>query len=513
MGDTQRETVAALYLGANFLRMIIAEIDSDGNINILEDLQKNTSLGMDTFTKRRIGVEVIYETCSILNGFVKLMKDYGVKFYWAVSTSGIREAENREYVLEQIRVRTGILIEVINTSQERFLVFKALREKIKNSDKIYNEGAMILNIGSGGIEVSVYYEGSLRFTEYIKIGALRLREILGGLENKTLNFSEVMTEFVESRIYTLRGYLESYNIKNFIGLGGSFKFLLKMYYNEEKSYISKESLLDFLNKIKNMTTEKICEKFDITMDEAKLLLPSTIIVKTFLDMTLAEGVYVPRVSLRHGMLIDMVGKKLNSSKKRIFDEDIISSVWYIGEKYGIDKKHSENVKEIALDIFDKTKRFHRLGDRERLFLEVSSILHDVGKYVNLNEDGFYCYNIVYYEEILGFSDKNLNVVANVVRYHGEEMPSLSHENYKTLNFTDKIIVSKLAAILKLAEALNISKKNKINNDNIVITVDDKKVYFDLDTYKDCTLEIWSFKNNGEFFEEVMGIKPVIRIKN
>ncbi|AJA47652.1 exopolyphosphatase [Clostridium pasteurianum DSM 525 = ATCC 6013] len=509
MGNIRREIVAALDLGANFFRMIIAEINSDGKIRILEDLQKNTSLGKDTFSKGRISAETIYETCDILDGFVKLMKDYGVKFYWAVSTSGIREAENREYVLEQIRVKTGILIEVINTSQERFLVFKALRDKIENSSEFYNEGAMILNIGSGGIEVSVYSEGSLKFTEYIKIGSLRLREILGRLENKTLNFSEIMTEFVESKIYTLREQLKAYKVKNFVGLGGSFKFLLKLYSSEER-YISKESFLDFFNKIKNMTTEKICEKFDINKDEAKLLLPSTIILMTFLNMTLAEKVHVPRISLRHGMLIDMLSKKLDTSKKRMFDHDIISSVWYIGKKYGIDREHSERVKELALKIFDKTKVFHRLSDRERLFLEVSSILHDVGKYVNLNEDGFYCYNIIYYEEILGFSDKNLNIVANVVRYHGEEIPSLSHENYKTLNFTDKIIVSKLAAILKLAEALNISKKNKISN--ISITIEDRILYFNLDTYRDCTLEMWSFKNNAEFFEEVMGVRPVIKIE-
>lgn len=512
MGNIRREIVAALDLGANSFRMIIAEISSDGKINILEDLQKSTSLGKDTFTKRRISAETIYETCDILEGFVKLMKDYGVKFYWAVSTSGIREAENREYVLEQMRVKTGILIEVINTSQERFLVFKALRDKIENSSEIYNEGAMILNIGSGGIEVSVYSEGNLKFTEYIKIGSLRLREILGELENKTLNFSEVMTEFVESKIYTLREHLESYKVKNFIGLGGSFKFLLRLYSNNEERYISKESFLDFLSKIKNMTTEKICEKFDVNKDEAKLLLPSTIILMTFLNMTLAEKVHVPRISLRHGMLIDMLSKKLDTSRKRMFDHDIISSVWYIGKKYGIDKEHSEKVKQLALKIFDKTKMFHRLSDRERLFLEVSAILHDVGKYVNLNEDGFYCYNIIYYEEILGFSDKHLNIVANVVRYHGEEIPSLSHESYKTLNFTDKIIVSKLTAILKLAEALNISKKNKINND-ISINVEDRNIYFELDTYRDCTLEMWSFKNHGEFFEEVMGVRPAVRIKN
>ncbi len=172
------------------------------------------------------------------------MKDYGVKSYWAISTSGIREADNREYVLEQIRVRTAIEIQVVNTAQERFLVFKALRDRLEDSEKIYNDGAMIINIGSGGVEISLYNEGNLKFTEYIKIGSLRLREILDPLENSTLNFTQVMSEFIESKIYTLRNYLESYKIKNFIGLGGGLKLLLKIYDNDV-SFITKDSLLDF----------------------------------------------------------------------------------------------------------------------------------------------------------------------------------------------------------------------------------------------------------------------------
>ncbi len=510
MRDIQRETVAALDLGANFFRMIIAEIGSDGEIKVLEELQKNTSIGKDTFSKRRIGPEAIYESCNILNGFVRLMKDYGVKFYWAVSTSGIREADNREYVLEQIRVRTAIEIQVVNTAQERFLVFKALRDRLENSEKIYNDGAMVVNIGSGGVEVSLYHGGNLKFTEYIKIGSLRLRELLDPLENATLNYPQVVAEFVESKIYTLRNYLESYKIKNFIGLGGGLKLLLKIYDNDV-SFIKKDSLLDFTKRIKNMSTEKIRETFDLNFIEAKLLLPSSIIVEIFFNMTEAEGIYVPHISLRHGMLIDMLSNRLSPDKRKIFENDIISTVWYMGEKYDIDKEHTQTVKKLALRIFDCTKKVHRLGNEERLLLEIATILHDIGKFVNLNEDGYFCYSLIHNEEILGLSDNSLNIVANIVRYHDDEIPSLSHENYKSLSYSDKLTVSKLASILKLSEALNISKKDKFKD--LDIRMDDKKVYFTVEVNDDITLEVWSFDNKSEFFEEVMGIKPVININN
>ncbi|WP_026884561.1 HD domain-containing protein [Clostridium akagii] len=510
MGNIQRETVAALDLGANFFRMIIAEIGSDGEINVLDELQKNTSIGKDTFSKKRIGPDAIYEACSILNGFVRLMKDYGVKFYWSVSTSGIREADNREYVLEQIRVRTGIEIQVINTAQERYLVFKALRDRLENSEKIYNDGAMIVNIGSGGVEISLYNEGNLKFTEYIKIGSLRLREVLGPLENSTLNFPQVIGEFVESKIYTLRNYLESYKIKNFIGLGGGLKLLLKLYENDV-SFITKDSLLDFSKKIKDMSTEKIRETFGINYTEAKLLLPSSIIIEIFFNMTEAEGIYVPHVSLRHGMLIDMLSNRLSPDKRKVFENDVISTVWHMGEKYSIDKEHAQIVKRLALKIFDCTKKVHRLGNEERLLLEISAILHDIGKFVNLNEHGYFCYSLIHNEEILGLSDKNLNIVANIVRYHDEEIPTAAHENYKRLTYSDKLTVSKLASILKLSEALNISKKDKFKEFDI--RMDDKKVYFTVEAYNDITLEIWSFDNKAEFFEEVMGIKPVMNIIN
>ena len=120
--------IAAIDVGANYLKMTIAEINAEGEVKILEDVVKPTKIGKDTFSKARISVETIHETCDDLKGFVRLMKDYKIKFYRVIATSGIREAENKQYVLEQIRLRTGLNIEVINIAQEQFFMLKAVRK-------------------------------------------------------------------------------------------------------------------------------------------------------------------------------------------------------------------------------------------------------------------------------------------------------------------------------------------------------------------------------------------------
>ena len=194
----------------------------------------------------------------------------------------------------------------------------------------------------------------------------------------------------------------------------------------------------------------------------------------------------------------------------MFKTDIISSVWYIAQKYSINIAHASHIEKLALNIFDHTGIIHRLGERERNYLQVAAILHDVGKFIDLNQHEEQCYNIIHFENIIGFSDKDLDMAANVARYHGEDIPSLAHYNYGRLSYKDKIVVSKLASILKIADALDISSKQKV--DKIEISIDNDEVYFIISSHEDTLLEEWSFKNNAEFFQEVMGIKPIIKTK-
>ncbi|MBC2582861.1 HD domain-containing protein [Clostridium sp. DJ247] len=508
------EVVSVIDVGSNFIRMIIAQIMQNGEITTIEELNKSSNIGRDTFSYGKVNPEAIYETCETLSGFAKIMNDYKVKKYKAVSTSGIREADNRDYVLEQIRLKTGLSVETINSAQERFYMYKAIWNNFSKVPGMYDGGFLLINIGSGGVEVSVYHKGSLKFTEYVKIGSLRIREMLSGLELVNLNFSQIMKEFIESNINQIKHYIEVINISNFIGLGGELATISRIYPSNKEDtvpqFIKKEHIEELYKKLKFMTTEQIINEYELSKKSAELLLPSVLIFYTFLNMTKAKGIYAPMVSLRHGIIADVADESMNTKRKEDAINDIISSVWYIGQKYGIDKIHTSHIENIALNIFDRTKEIHRLEHRERLYLRVAAILHDIGKYVNLSDHNLHSYNIIYSQDILGFSNQELKIIANITKYHLEENPSLKDEEYRSVDKYGRIIISKLSAILKLAEALDMSHKQKVKE--VRISAHDRELLFHIRAKEDIALEEWSFKNNSSFFEEVMGYKPIIKSK-
>lgn len=506
------KVLAAIDVGSNALRMTIAQVKSDGEVIPMEDLYQPTNIGKDTFAFGRIQVQSIHDTCDTLKGFYKLMQDYKIKDYRAVTTSGIREAENREYVLEQIRIRSHLEVEIINNAQERFLMYKAIRNHMANEQLFSEKGTLIVDIGSGGVEISVYSLGCLKFTEYIKVGSLRLSEVLSDLEKKTLDFPSIMEEFIDSRIDFLKEILPKLRINNFVGLGGELKTISGLCSsfsgNEVSNFIGKEELKKLYSKVHRHTTAQIKEEFGLKKNQAQTLLPSIILFNSFFNMTEANGIYTPMVSLRHGLLADMADERFDITKRKDAINNIISSVWHIGKKYAIDEVHSAFIENLTLSIFDQMTKIHMLGDKERLYLRVASILHDVGKYLNQNGHDIHSYNIVRFLDIMGFSDEELNLVANIVRYHSDDIPDLAHSNYRNLSHEEQIIVSKLAVILRIAEALDLSHKQKIKD--IKISKSGNELYFDIAAKEDILLEEWSFMSNATFFEEVMGNKPVIR---
>ena len=504
--------IAAIDVGSNYLKMSIGEINTQGEVNVLEDVVKPTKIGKDTFSKARISVGTIHETCEDLKGFVRLMKDYKIKLYKAVATSGIREADNKQYVLEQIRLRTGLNIETINIAEEQFYMLKAVRNHLDSIDIKKTEQSLIVNITSGAVETSIYEGGKLKFTEHVKIGSLRIREILSELETKTIEFSETMEQYIESKIYALKPQIKKFKIDYFLGLGGELNTICgiirkKKGVNEKDYYIKKEALLSLINEIRNMDNFEIKTTFKLSNKTAELLLPSILIFYCFLKMTMVKGIQVPKLSLREGILYSLADEILNIPRKKESINDIISSVWYMGEKYQIDKSHAIFVEMVSLKIFDHTKKLHKLGDRERLYLQVAAILHDVGGFISANDHNFHSYNIIRSQSIIGFSDIEIELIASAARYHSEDIPIMSHKNYRYLSDGDKMLVSTLAAILKLSEALDISHIQKIKDIKLVANRD--SLFFNLESEEDLILEEWNFSKSVDFFEEVIGVKPII----
>jgi exopolyphosphatase/guanosine-5'-triphosphate,3'-diphosphate pyrophosphatase len=505
MNKSKYNLISAIDIGSNLIRMTIAQINQENEIIILEDLRVSTLIGKDTFSFGKISFDTINKTCNILNGFRDLMDSYKIDCYKAISTSGIREASNRDFVLEKIMSKTGLSVEIINDSQESFLLYKSIYNDLIKIEDINSKGALIVYVGAGGVEISIFTKGKLVVTEYIKIGSLRIKELLQDLESETLDFNKIIEEYVESILKPFSRVFSTRKLGYFITLGGSIKYLLAEEFSNT-DFISKKDFSNFINDFKNISENSLLDK-NITRDSTpELLTPSLIIFQTILNMSSCEKIYTSLShSLRYGIISEINDEMKNTERNIILSQDIINSIKYTGRKYKINLAHSRQVEKLSLSIFDSLCNTLNFGKKDRLYLHIAAILCEVGKYFDINDSGLQSYNIIMNERLLGISDEEVEIIANIAYYSGSVNPSNNHDSFSKLTFNKRILISKLTAILKLAISMDLSRKSKI--EKLEIEEFEDHIYFYIYSSSDIVLEQWDFDLKGVFFQEVTGFIP------
>ena len=501
---------AAIDVGSNELSMKIYEITPKKGPRELDYVNSTVELGSDTYNSGKITEESIVKVCDILNRFKRKMKEYDVRDYRAYASSAVREAENSIMVLERIKQHTGIEVVVLSNSEQRFMNYKAYAAKSgMTEDGIKNRA--LLDIGAGSVQISIFDRQNLIQTQNLPIGAVRIRDYLAKYGADTVALENIMEEYVSNFIEEFRNlFINDKDIKSIIAIGDGIVNLKKV--GPElgiDNNITRDQFRVLYHKVVETTPEVLSEKYGIPYERATLMLPMAIIYQSFLDNSRAEDILTPDVTFCDGIVADYMDKNGTLLINKDFDEDIIASANSIAKKYKVNRKHTQNVTQNALDIFDAFKSSHGLGKRERLQLQIASMLHSCGKFVNMNEGTKISYYIIMSTEILGLSHKEREEIANIVRYNHYYLPSQTKAQVSLMT-ADYMKVAKLTSILRLADVLDKSHRQKISD--MKFTFKDNVLTMTVDTLNDITLETGVFKTKTELYRKVFGVKPVLKQK-
>lgn len=506
--------MSAIDIGSYSLKMRIVEVDEVGNCKLLDRVTKPAALGRDTFSTGKVSYETVEHICEILTGFQQLKQEYGSRHYRALATSAIREADNQEYLIDQIRLKTGMKVEVINNAQERYLTYKAIRENLPDHQHIREEGVMVVEVGSGSIEMTIYHQGRMQLTHNIKLGHLRLREVLADLEKRSLDFPRLLEEYIESHLDAIDYIHQEYTIGHLVVLGSEMKAINRLCNGSEASdasnTISSQSLEALFAEVQEKPADYLAETYQISIDLASILLPSLMVMKKFFQMTEAKQYYTPLVSLSDGIVSDFIDQRFQTQRLKEFNDDIQHQATNLLKKYHGDENHARDVEEKSILFFDALKRTHGMKDREKFLLQLACKLHDIGKFVNLNQHYDHSYTLIKASPILSLSQEELEIVANVSKYHSSRAPQKNHDSYLRLKGKDRVTTAKLVAILRLADAMDRSHRQKI--DEVKVRHKEKEMIITGSAEVDTLLEEWTFEIKSEFFQEVFGIKPSLKIK-
>lgn len=491
--------------------MKIGEINRAGNFRELESFRKIAVIGHDTFTTQKVDFDTVDKICEILGNFKRTMNDYGVRNYTAMATSAIREAKNRDYILDQIEIKTGLEVQVIDNSQEQFLTLKAVKYYLENFDTLTEEGVIIVVIGAGSIQVTAYQKGELISSQNVKMGALRIKEILGDMEGSVLKYNQILEEYIRVNMDSLIISSEGLSYQHIIVVGGEMSVIGGMLSHDpddDRKGLKKKDVAVLHQELQEMTVEEIRTKYSVKRERAEIVMPSMMLLKHFSQMTTGKYIISPKVSLVDGIVRHIHENIYNLRLDEAVTRDVINNARVLAQKFHYNEEHCHYVEDTAIMLFDKLKKVHGLK-LERQLLRVAAIMHDIGKFISLDNHSSHSYELIKPLELFGMSTMDMEIIALISKYHGMKAPTSTKRDFGNLPREQRLVASKLIAILRLADALDRGHNQKINVKSI--KVKDKVLTIKGVSKEDTTLEEWNFVKKGLYFKEVFGIKPELKI--
>ena len=505
------KTFAAIDVGSFELSMKIFEISSKSGMREIDHISHRIDLGTETYATGKMARERVDELCRYLNEYTKIMKGYRVSEYRAYGTSAIRETENTSIILDQIRQRTGIKIGVLSNSEQRFLGYKAIAFKGEDFNKFIEKGTAIVDIGGGSMQISLFDNDKLMTTQNMRLGVLRLREVLSHLDVGTAQYEALITEMANSQLSVFKKlYLKDKQINNVIIVDDYINALVQKRYFSEKvgDPIEVKSFHKLMKLVGEKTPQELTKIFDMPQESIELLYISYVLLKRVIGVMDVEMLWAPGVTLCDGIAYEYAQDHKVILPEHDFEQDILACTQNIGKRYMGSRKRGETLEKIALTIFDSMKKVHGLGQRERLLLRLAALLHDCGKYISMANLGECSYSIIMATEIIGLSHMEREIVANVVKFNHEEFEYYEVLRTSILDREAYLKIAKLTAILRVANGLDRSHKQKFKDVKTVLK--DDVLTITVDTNEDITLEKGMFSHRADFFEEVYSVKPVIK---
>lgn len=509
-------TYAAIHLGSEMTSMRIIEYSSVSKYKIIDSCNRKIRLGEETFKNKVIPFSMVNEICEVLQGFKRLMEEYGVEEYDLQATTAVREASNQLFLLDQIYSRTGLKIDIVDMPQEIHTKFVTTRNTLKNASVLSpKDTALMLDISSGGLGVTLVQDDLIKYQENIHIGIIRVKESFDRNKRENLHFNSALTEYISSTISPVRTDLQAEKARYLILSGTEndlLQHILGLDYNKPIHRIKTAVFRDLFSKTRKLNLPQLMSLYDIPEHIAEFILPTMLLYEQLLSLQPIEEVIITNDRYIDGMQLIHIALRTDKELCIQWENELISFFHFIGRRYSYDKKHTSQVEKLALVIFDKIAKSYGMGPRERVLLRGTAILHDLGKYICMRSHTIYTCQLIMSTDILGFSERERQIMAMAAYYHAYDIGDRLPPSLQPVTDPKRMaIIAKLAAIIRLADAMDRSYQQKVKNINV--SLKENTLYFQVSSKQDIALEKWTFNKNNDFFEEVYGLKAVLERVN
>lgn len=511
--NPEYELKAVVDIGSASIRMVVAQISADGTFQALDALSQNVAIGSDTFTKGRISRSTIQDCVKVMRSFSAVMREYNIDLrsgVRAVATSAVREARNRDELLDRIYMATDINVEVIEGAEVNRLTFLGIRSLLESNAALRQGHLLVAEIGGGSTEFLGLENGRVEFAHTYRLGAFRLRENMDAQQGSAARRLELLQLEIETGVRQCREAVEDASGKHHLLLMGgearvAARLLLKGWDGAGVATLKVAEVSRLAAKVLDMEVEKVARKYQLPYEDAQTFGTALLSYVKLAEAFGLKRIYVCAVTLRDGLLAEAAS---GTAWTEDFVDQILNSVREVGRRYQLDEAHAECAKQNALAIFHAMQGEHRLEYRYEVLLTVAALLHDVGMFIGNSSHHKHSQYIILNSDLFGLGKEDVMLTALVVRYHRRALPRNSHADYAALSREQRLVVNKLAAILRAADALDRSHTQAISGVDVILR--DDEVVLEVKGTGDFTAEKQALASKGKLFEQVYGRRIVLR---
>lgn len=496
----------ALHIGASSVSMMVAERSKDGTLNAVDFLEQPAPLASDIFRNGVVSQTTTERIVSIIKGYQKSLSELGYdphNLTRAVATNILSEATNHETVMNRIRIACGLKVSTIDDGEMTRLIYLKTRRRLLNLPAMQRHTTLVVHVGPGNTRALLFQEGLItRYTSY-RLGTHRTREAVDGSHAEGPALSRVIREHASGNLAQIRFDYSDVKIEGIVAIGYEIQSVATSVTKLGRA-CSIKTLRQFTSEAANLSDAELVKRFQLDYQTAEALLPALEINLAIAEILDLQEIHIPDSGYEQGLLHDLlVSQELTGA----FADEVLRSAKILAERYQSDEGHGEHVGHLCKRFFDETADLHHLTPHDALLLQVAAILHEVGTYISARAHHKHSEYIIMNSEIFGLDRLDVTIVALVSRYHRHSGPKLDHPAYAALSTEDRIRVSKLAAILRVADALERTHAQRVSK--LEIKRERGKLRLRLPGLEDAAVERLAMASKADLFEQVFGLSVVI----
>ncbi len=504
--------VAAIDVGSNSVKLLVARLDPEDPDHYEEVLREKemVRLAQETLTTGELSEEAMADGVDCIQRYALLARAAGAERVTAVATCAVREAKNGTEFLRRVRRETGVKVAVISGEEEARLTMRAVRLDLPASC----DPLLVVDIGGGSTEVVVANGDDIALSESLELGAVRLTERFVTSDPLSRKDARRLARAIRSRLKPLRKPVRRSRFRTAAGTSGtilavaSIAAALRKKPRAGGGHLS-VSRRDVERAVRLLVRTSLKQKLRIPGLDAErrdIITAGALLLEALMETFGIDGLLVSDRSLRDSLVLEApaparVGEERDARR---------ASVERLARRAGVPTEHAARVRDLAGRLFDLTHPLHQLSPLEREWLEHAALLHDVGLAVSYQRHHHHSYYLIVHGGMKGFSRDEVEVIAQVARYHRKALPSAKHQPFRRLDPWKKPVVEKLAALLRLADGLDRTHRGAVTD--VDVAVRRKKVVVTATASGPADLELWAAAEKARLFEEVFARKVVLRLR-